>query len=67
MNILQNDFLISAYNEARLAAQDESLSANDTVMHLEDGGNSFSGHRWVKLGGRSSDFKTANRNIRSQF
>ena len=67
MNILKNDFLIRAYNEARLAAQDESLSANDTVMHLEDGGNSFSGHRWVKLGGRSSDFKTANRNIRSQF
>lgn len=69
MDILDNKFLNSAYNAACLAARDESLSANDTVMHLEGEGEgiAFSGHRWVKLGGRSSDFKTANRNIRSQF
>lgn len=66
MDILGNTFLQNAYDAAKLALNDASLSHEDTVMQL-DGNSKISGHKWVKLGGRSDDFKAENQRMREKF
>ena len=68
MRPLDNEFLRRAYDAANEAVKNQSLSGEDTVMQLETGKDAgFLGRKWVRLGGRSDEFKAQNLRMRDEF
>lgn len=61
VNSLNSKTLQDMYAVAKIAAE-SGPSRTDTVIHIKDGGvgTEFEGHAWVRLGGRSAEFKDKN-------
>ena len=65
--IINNDFIKQMYSTANEALKSADLSKEDSVIHSDEQGTTISGHKWVTLGGRSRDFKAANKRTRELF
>lgn len=65
--IINNDFIKQMYSAANNALKSADLSKEDSVIHSDEQGTTISGHKWVTLGGRSRDFKAANKRTRELF
>lgn len=64
---INNDFIQKMYSAANEALKSADLDKEASVIHSDEQGTTISGHKWVTLGGRSRDFKAANKRTREMF